>query len=194
MNLAERTWISATLICLLILSPAAAQAGMTAKEVREFEGYKVEALKGDAVAQAILGVCYSKGLGVLKDDVLAYRWYRLSAEQGYALGQFNLAIRYYNGEGVPRDFVQSVFWYQKAAMQGHADSQFNLALRYYKGEGVAKDEIEAYAFWNLAGVTDAKARHILAMLEKDMTGDQIAAAQRRTKVLQKDIEAKRASK
>ena len=48
MNLAARPWIVAVILGLLTLSPA--HAGMTPEEVKAFEGYKVQAEKGDLEA------------------------------------------------------------------------------------------------------------------------------------------------
>ena len=84
--------------------------------------------------------------------------------------------------------------YRKAAEQGNADGQVNLADCYARGVGVTKDEIEAYAYYNLAGITDEDARKDLAILEKGMSPDVRLRGQQRTKELQKEIEAKRAGK
>jgi TPR repeat protein len=194
MNLAHSKWLSAVLFTVLALLPWSASAGMTPEEVKAFEGFKVQAEKGDANAQSNLGHCYASGRGVAKDGVQAVKWYRKAADQGYAAAQFNLGLCYFNGEGVAKDFVQAVSWYRKAAEQGNASAQYNLGVCYAKGEGVAKDEIEAYAYWNLAGITDEDARKNLAILEKKMSRDEIASGQQRTKQLQKEIEAKMAGK
>ena len=44
---------------------------MTPEKVKEFEGYKAKAEKGDAKAQYALGVCYEQGLGVVVDFIQA---------------------------------------------------------------------------------------------------------------------------
>lgn len=62
------------------------------------------------------------------------------------------------------------------------------------GQGVPKDETEAYAYWNLASVTYGEARRSLENLEKKLSREEIAAGQKRTKELQKEIEAKIAAK
>jgi hypothetical protein len=67
--------------------------------------------------------------------------------------------------------VQAVSWYRKAAEQGHAKAQSNLGYSYANGKGVAKDEIEAYAYYNLAGITNEIARNNLAILGKGMSPD-----------------------
>jgi len=150
--------------------------------------------QGHPNAQFKTGLCYESGIGVPRDFVQAVSWYRKAAAQGDADAQNNLGKCYADGDGVPRDFVQAVSWYRKAAEQGHAGAQFNLGGRYYNGEGVTKDEIEAYAYWNLIRITDEDARRNLAVLEKQMSAGQIAAGQKRSKELQKEIDAKSAAK
>ena len=68
-------------------------------------------------------------------------------------------------------------------------AQFGLGYCYENGTGVAKDEIEAYAYYNLPGrgFKDI-ARENLAVLEKQMSSEQIAAGKKRTKELQKAIQ------
>ena len=83
--------------------------------------------------------------------------------------------------------MQAVSWFLKAAEQGVASAQTSMGYCYVKGEGVAKDEIEAYAYWNLAGITDEDARHNLAILEKNMSSDARLLGQQRTKQLHKEI-------
>ena len=163
-------------------------------QVTMFRSFKARAEKGDAVAQFSLGNCYENGNGVAKNLDEAANWWRKAADQGHPNAQFKTGLCYESGIGVPRDFVQAVSWYRKAAEQGHAGAQFNLGGRYYNGEGVTKDEIEAYAYWNLIRITDEDARRNLAVLEKQMSAGQIAAGQKRSKELQKEIDAKSAAK
>ena len=72
---------------------------------------RLQAEQGDASAQYHLGVRYSNGEGVLKDEAEAVRWYRLSADQGNASAQNNLGVSYANGEGVLKDEAEAVRWY-----------------------------------------------------------------------------------
>ena len=89
-----------------------------------------------------------------------------------------------------KDFVQAVSWYRKAAERGVAASQTSLGYCYANGLGVAKDEIEAYAYWNLAGITNELARQFLAISEEKMSADARLLGQQRTKQLQKEIEGR----
>ena len=186
MNLIARPWIVVALLSLLALSPA--HAGMTPQEVEVFKDAKAWAEKGEAEGQLNLGICYTKGEGVPKDQVQAVSWYRKAAEQGLAEAQYVLGSRYADGKGVEKDFVQAVKWYRKASEQGYVLAQYNLGGCYANGEGVAKDQIEAYAYWNQGTVEYARKK--LAALEKQMTAEQIAAGKKRTKELKRELEDK----
>jgi TPR repeat protein len=187
-------WAFLFLLGMLTFSPIGASAGMTPEEVKQFEDYKAKAEKGDAVSQYNVGVCHAKGEGVAMDDMQAVWWYRKAAEQGLALAQYDLAVRYDSGKGIERDNAAAIRWYRKSAEQGYGPAQSNMGVCYATGEGVLKDEIEAYAYWNLAGITLEEARKNLAILEKNLSRDEIAAGQKRSKELQKEIEAKIAAK
>ena len=88
-------------------------------------GFLVHAEQGNTAAQGILGVMYTNGEGVLKDDAEAVRWYRKAAEQGLAQAQWTFGDMYANGEGVPEDDAEAVRWYRKAAEQGLAQAQMD---------------------------------------------------------------------
>jgi TPR repeat protein len=185
------------LLAVLALLPASAFAGLTPEEVKAFQGIKVKAEKGDPKAQFYLGFCYVDGFGVAKDKVEAVKWYRKAAEQGGVDAQYKLGKVYRDGELVLRDDVEAMKWYRKAADQGHRTSQYELGLSYYNGiRGVEKDKIEAYAYWNLArGNSDyGEARRDFDYLEKHMSPEERLLGQKRSKELQKEIEAKSAAK
>lgn len=74
---------------------------------------------GHARAQCDLGVIYSAGEGVPKDEAEAVKWFRKSAEQGYAMAQYFLGCSYRDGKGVSKDLEQAVNWLRKAAEQGY---------------------------------------------------------------------------
>ena len=137
---------------------------------------------------------WSASAGMTPEEVKAFEGYKAKAEKGDAEAQYNLGLCYFYGTGVAKDEVEAVKWYRKAAEQGDAKGQCNLAACYARGTGVAKYPVEAYAYWNLAGITVEVARNNLAILEKEMSPDQIAAGKKRTKELQKEIDARIAAK
>ena len=84
-------------------------------------------------------------------------------------------------------------WYRKAADQGLVSAQVSLAVLYMKGAILPKDDIEAYAYSNLAASSSTTARNNRETLEKTLSREEIAAGQRRTRELQREIEAKRSA-
>ena len=148
MNLIARSWIVVALLSLLALSPA--HAGMTPQEVEVFKDAKAWAEKGEAEGQLNLGICYTKGEGVAKDDVEAVAWFRKAAAQGFAPAQTILGHRYFGGEGVPKDQALAVTWYRKAAEQGNASAQMSLGECYGGGKGVEKDFVQAVKWYRKA--------------------------------------------
>jgi TPR repeat protein/serine/threonine protein kinase len=101
-------------------------------------------------AQFLLGVCYSEGLGVPRDDRDAFWWYSQSAEQGFSIAQAYLGYCYYVGLGVEKNLVEAVKWYAASAAQGHASAQCNLGLCYEQGHGVSQNPFEAVRCYKLA--------------------------------------------
>ena len=114
-----------------------------------------------------------------EDFATAIPLFRPLADQGNADAQYVLAMMYRVGDGVPENGAEAVRWYRKAADQGLAPAQLGLGLMYANGEGVPQNDVEAYMWWNLAaaqGEDDAKENK--AILEKRMTREQIAEAQK----------------
>ena len=66
-------------------------------DTQAFEWIRRSAINGYVYAQNNLGVMYSNGRGVPKDEVIAVNWYRKSADQGNAQAQNNLGAAYSNG-------------------------------------------------------------------------------------------------
>ena len=139
------------------------------------------AAQGNAEAQKNLGIMYVKGEGVAKSDAEAVKWYRLAAAQGNAQAQYNLGVVYANGDGVAENDAEAVKWFRLAAEQGYALSQSNLGVMYGSGQGVPESKVDAYFWWNLAAAQgDAQAKELKSLVERLMTREQIAEAQRRS--------------
>jgi TPR repeat protein len=116
MNPVARPWNVVVLLGLMALIPLQGLAGITPEEVKMFEGYKVKAEQGNAIAQLNLGNCYVNGDGVAKDSVQAFSWFRKSAEQGDARAQFNLGLCYVNGDGVAKDEIEAYAYWNLAGV------------------------------------------------------------------------------
>jgi uncharacterized protein len=71
--------------------------------------------RGDAEAQAILGLMYQQGSGVPQDAVMAAHWYLCAAEQGHVGAQYQLGLLYDKGHGVPPSTVIAYKWLNLAA-------------------------------------------------------------------------------
>jgi uncharacterized protein len=118
---------------------------------------------GDSNAETALGILYSDGHGVPKDQSVAVTWFRKAAEKGNPQAQLNLGIHYEQGEGVEQDFPAAFGWYRKAAEQGYAPAELAIGNMYYRGRGVSQDKKEAYAwFQRAADQGNASAQHNLA--------------------------------
>jgi uncharacterized protein len=145
--------------------------------------HRKAAEQGYAASQFNLGWSYANGEGVLQDYKEAVKWYRKAAEQGYASAQLNLGVRYANGEGVPQDYKEAVKWYRKAAEQGYAPAQHKLGWSYALGRGALKDTVNAYAWGNVASANGSDlGSEIRELIAKEMTPEQIAEAQKLSKV------------
>ena len=120
---------------------------------------------------------------------------RVKAEAGDADAQRHLGFMYDLGRGVLEDDKEAVKWYRKAAEQGNADPQFLLGVMYALGRGVLEDSVAAYAWWNIASTNgNSDARSNKDKLAKQMTREQIAEAQKLSRKLYDEIEARKAKK
>jgi TPR repeat protein len=124
--------------------------------------------------------CYSKyNAG---DYYSAFRICTKAAEQGNSGAQYNLGLMYDTGEGTPQDYKQALYWYTKAAEQGNSGAQSQLGFAFYLGEGTPKNNVLAYVWWNIAAAQgDESAANNRGIIEKEMTPNQIAEAQKLSK-------------
>jgi predicted Ser/Thr protein kinase len=191
----QRRYPSAELLafdleCWLRRKPIQARPGTTWEHVVKWtvRNPAIAALTGALLIVAVAGAGGVLWQGELADAALrsaqqahveAANWCRKAADQGDAVAQGQLGVCYRNGIGVPRDSVEAVKWLRKAAEQGDAKAQFNLGVCYARGQGIAVDKVEAHKWLDLAlsqGVV--KARELISTVERQMTQEQIAEAQR----------------
>ena len=111
---------------------------------------QVLAERGNANAQAELGVRYAAGRGVERDYVESVWWLRRAAEQGNARGQAELGYSYERGHGVDQNHEAAVRWYRRSAEHGNALGQNNLGVMYDTGRGVREDDEEAVRWFRRA--------------------------------------------
>jgi len=112
------------------------------------------------------------------------------AEKGDAAFQAKLGELYRMGKGgAEKNYVESFNWYLKAAQQGHGGAQIDVGDAYWAGIGVQKNLPEAYAWFNLAAISDVRAAAKRDALE--IQNPTIAIeGQSRTKALRHQIESK----
>lgn len=79
--------------------------------------------QGRASAQRILGLLYSKGIGVEPDPHKAISWWLESARNGDMVAQYNLGISYHQGDMVERDVVAAMRFLMAAAAQGDDEAK-----------------------------------------------------------------------
>ena len=97
------------------------QNGLAAAKLRYYgtaREWRPLAEQGHAKAQYRLGLSYTKGHGVSKDDAEAVKWYRKAANQGHAHGQYSLGLMYFKGLGVTQNFILAYMWFGLSAASG----------------------------------------------------------------------------
>jgi uncharacterized protein len=110
-------------IVILLLGVAGARAGireaLEAYQKADYAGAltacKSPAEQGDASCQNLMGVLFSEGHGIQKNEPEAARWFRKAAEQGHGHACFNLGRAYQFALGVKQSNEEAAKWYGKAA-------------------------------------------------------------------------------
>ena len=73
-----------------------------------------------------IGLMFSSGDGVPKNDTQAAKWFLKAAEEGLPEGQFSLGQAYLNGSGVVMNTELALDWIQKAADNNYKPAQDTL--------------------------------------------------------------------
>jgi TPR repeat protein len=106
--------------------------------------------RGDAVAQTKLGLIYTRGEGVARDDAAALGWLTRAAEQNQSEAQFELGVMYRDGIGTPTNGNLAMLWFGRATERGvpHA---FNAIGEMYLGHQDVAPDYAAALSWFLRG-------------------------------------------
>ncbi|MHC4373562.1 MAG: tetratricopeptide repeat protein [Planctomycetota bacterium] len=112
----------------------------------------------------------------------------LAAEQGDLVAQCRLGYMYLYGNGVDQDYHESLIWFQRAADHGLSEAQLKLGALHAIGKGVYEDSVEAYKWFQLAGMSGEDVTESKTVLEKKMSPDQIAEAQKRAEAVAAEME------
>ncbi len=157
-----------------------------------FRWYRLAAEQGLAEAQYHLGWVYDIQYA-WKDHAEAFKWFRMAAEQGLAEAQYALATRCYWA----KDYAEAFRWYRMAAEQGDAGAQYKLGKMYANDLGMlgkgspsklgemcragglgVTQAIEAHKWFNLATPKYSDAGRSRAGIERVLSGEAVATAQR----------------
>lgn len=124
-------------------------------------GWERSAEQGDADAQYLLAISYSRGLGRESNLSKAADLLRRAADQGHCRSGYQLAYMLDHGSGVPTDHAAATGYLQTAAENGFWPAIFQLSHRLRKGIGGEPNEQESERWLRIG----AAKGHIAAMRE-----------------------------
>jgi TPR repeat protein len=157
--------------------------------------YRLAIDRGSYGAARSLAYHYQKGEGVIKDDEEAAKLYKVASDAGDIEAKKSLGNLYHEGKGVVTDFEKASKLYREAAILGDIECQRVMGSRCQQGLGVTADYVEAYAWYNVCAASGdelaAKSRESVA---QNLQADQVAAAQKRSREILAEIEAKKPKK
>ena len=170
-----------------------------------FNIYMELARKGDPGAQFNVGLYYFHGVAPERNSAEAVKWWLKSAESGYAKAQSKLGDCFSTGEGVTKDIPAGLNWHRMAAAQGDSRSHIWLSKQHLDGGLVSTDKIEAFAYLTLAKRYSESSlepsekwtvtsHSLLFSIDPAVTEETRTLGNKRADVLQKEIEAKIATK
>jgi TPR repeat protein len=165
--------------------------------------YEKDASEGGYQSAHALALLYLDGNGVIKDVEEALKWLKKSSEGGYMEAKKSLGSMYDDGNVVDVDRVTASKYYLEVALSGDVDYQRLMGVRFQEGLGVSGDANpdlsgdlnEAYAWFNVAASNgDSRAAGLREDVAKSLDTEWILAAQKRSREILKEIEAKKAKK
>ena len=107
-----------------------------------------------------------------------------AAKQGNAAAQERVGRLYLDGPERARDERKAFFWTRRAALSGDRNAQLTVARMYESGRGVKQNPIGAYVWYSVAAASGSEpARESLGRLKRDLSSDDIAAAEQRLRLL-----------
>jgi hypothetical protein len=107
-----------------------------------------------------------------------------AAKQGDAAAQERVGRLYLDGPERARDERKAFFWTRRASLAGDRNAQITLARMYESGRGVTRNVVGAYVWYSVAATSGSEpAREALSRLKRDLSSDEIAAAEQRLRLL-----------
>ena len=126
------------------------QAAQIAEERANFRTHVKNALEGNPHEGVTLGMLFSEGKTVKRNDEEAFRWFRLAARHGHPDAYVQLGHRYSRGLGVAQNDRGAAYWFYMAASAGDRRAMNALGGLYAAGRGVAQDWSAALYWWEKA--------------------------------------------
>jgi TPR repeat protein len=112
--------------------------------------FKVQADKGDRLAEFNYAMMVLNGEGGPADFDTAKLWLKRAAEAGMSHAQYAYGRLFDDGSEVPRDTEEAHRWYLLAAQQGHVLAEVALANQFFIGRGAPRDDAQAFHWYQLA--------------------------------------------
>jgi TPR repeat protein len=152
------------------------------------------ALDGDHAAEVELGDFHYWGREGGRNESSALSFYKVAADAGFVPAYARLAHFYEFSDY--KDVSLSRAYYLKGAFAGDSFCQRLLAINCLHGMGpFLESKVDAYAWLNIAAASgDNESITMLDALELQMDQDLVVSAQKRTRELLAEIEAKKAKK
>lgn len=137
--------------------------------------FRRAALAGIPAANTLMARRYFEGSGVESDPVAAVGWLLRGSQAGSTEAMVLLGQRYENGDAIGKDLNRAGQLYSAAAKLNDPTGRFLLARMYYSGNGTKADPVRAFVL--LEGAQSyPKAKELFDKLSKELSPDQIAAA------------------
>ncbi len=136
------------------------------------EELKPLATKGDAKAEALLGLMYEFGRGVPRDFHRAFKLSKAAADQGNASGELQVGTMYLNGWGVAARPTLGLWNVRLAAHQGLPEACFTLGMTYLGRPGIPAEIVKADTWFRVAA---ARGESFAAQQRRNMEGRMTAA-------------------
>ena len=109
-----------------------------------------KAESGSVVAQSVLGLSYSYGMGVEIDYKEAFRFLSAASKEGAPRAMANLAHMHMEGLCIPKNGPEALRLFHAAAEAGEFLAQIELARIYLYGVEVAPDPEAALKWYSAA--------------------------------------------
>ncbi|MGZ8190446.1 MAG: tetratricopeptide repeat protein [Methylococcaceae bacterium] len=106
--------------------------------------------KGDSYAELQMGLHYTNGNGVPRDDKQAFNWFEKAANKNQIEAQYRLGMALLEGRGIEKNLKTAFYWIEQSALHGNAKAQLSLGDMYGSGMGVEVSKDKAYLWFSLA--------------------------------------------